>query len=181
MSMNLQAQASNEYLKNAVLTATPAQLQLMLYDGAIRFTARGIEALAATDFEGMFNAFERAQRIVLQLHAGMNRDIAPDLVDQMAGLYTFIYRRLVDAHLERSPVPAEDALRILRHQRETWVLLMDKIAAETSGAGGEPATARVTTPPASAVTQAAPNRGALPPFRTPFAAPAPESNFSAEV
>ena len=121
------ADASKQYLRNAVLTATPEQLQLMLFDGAIRHAMSGQEAIAAKDIEGMFNALDRAQRIVLQLAAGLRREANPQLVDQMSALYDFIYRRLVDANMKRDATAVDDALRILRHQRETWVLLMEKV------------------------------------------------------
>ena len=90
--MNPSEKASREYLKNAVMTATPEQLQLMLFDGAIRFTLRGREALERDDVEGAFNGFERAQRIVLELNSGLRREVNPQLVDQTAALYDFIYR-----------------------------------------------------------------------------------------
>ncbi|MBI5863300.1 MAG: flagellar export chaperone FliS [Planctomycetes bacterium] len=125
--------APYEYLKNAVMTAPPEQLQLMLYDGAIRFTSRGREAMERKDFEGAFNGFDRAQRIVLQLHSGMRREVNPPIVDQMASLLNFVYRRLVDANTERDLAAADDALRILRHMRETWTLLIEKLAQERAG------------------------------------------------
>ncbi|UCG17857.1 MAG: flagellar protein FliS, partial [Phycisphaerales bacterium] len=42
----------NSYLRNAVMTATPEQLHLMLYDGAIRFTLQARDAIEARDYEG---------------------------------------------------------------------------------------------------------------------------------
>ncbi len=138
--------ASQEYLKNAVLTASCEQLQLMLIDGAIRFSTRAREAIAARQVEPAFNALERAQRIVVELINGMKRDANPSLVDQMASLYNFIYRRLVDACIQRETGPVDDALRILRHQRETWVLLIEKIQRELAG---PPATAPAASAPAT--------------------------------
>jgi flagellar protein FliS len=128
--MNPSAKASQEYLKSAVMTAAPEQLQLMLYDGAIRFTLRGKDALERDDAEGAYNGFERAQRIVLELNCGLRREVNPELVDQMTALYDFIYRRLIDANVHRDVAAADDALRILRHQRETWNMLLGKLAAE---------------------------------------------------
>lgn len=127
--MSTTSAASQEYLKNAVLTASQEQLQLMLYDGAIRFALRGRDALARQDYEGAYNGFERAQRIVLEMHNGLQREKNPAVIDQLTSLYTFIYRRLVEATMERSVQAADDAITILRHQRETWVMLMDKLAA----------------------------------------------------
>jgi flagellar protein FliS len=125
--MTQNSRASQEYLKNAVMTATPEQLQLMLYDGAIRFATRGLEAMQAKDREGMFNALERAQLIVLELSNGIRREVNPTLADQMAALYSFVYRRLVDANIHCDEQALQEALRILRYQRETWLLLMKKL------------------------------------------------------
>lgn len=133
--MSYSANASHEYLKGTVMTAGPEQLHLMLLDGAIRFTNRGIDAIRAKDIEGSYNSFERAQRIVLELNSGLRREVSPTLVDQMAGLYNFIYRRLIDANMNRDITAAEEALKILRHQRETWALLIEKITKELGGSG----------------------------------------------
>lgn len=136
--------AQNEYLKNAVLTAPPEQLQLMLIDGAIRFATRGRESIEQRQFEASFNALERAQKIVLELQAGLKREVHPRLVDQMNSLYMFTWRRLVDANMTRDVTAVDDALRILRHQRETWLLLMEKLKQERA------ATSTTTAPPTAA-------------------------------
>ena len=136
--MSATTKASQEYLRNAVMTASPEQLQLMLFDGAIKFTRVGIEGLENEDFEQAFNGFERTQRIVLQMINGLNRDINPDLVDQMRSLYHYIYRCVIEAGLHRDIAQAEDALRILQHQRETWSLLLKKLAAERSSTAPQP-------------------------------------------
>jgi flagellar protein FliS len=130
MSINTPA-GSKEYLKNAVMTASPEQLQLMLLDGAIRFATRGREAITANNIEATFKALDRAQRIVLELSNGIRREVNPQLADRTLGLYGFIYRRLIDGNLHRNLEAVDDALRILRHQRETWALLIDKIWKES--------------------------------------------------
>ncbi len=133
--------ATQAYLRNTVMTATPEQLQLMLYDGAIRFTLRGREAIEAGDREVQFESLDRAQRIVLELANGVNRDVNPELADQMLALYDFVYRRLVDANLEGSITAIDEAVRILRHQRETWVLLLNKLQQHAASGSERPPTA----------------------------------------
>lgn len=152
--MNSRNDPSQQYLRNAVLTATPEQLQLMLYDGAIRFAARGREALEARQREAAFDALDRAQRIVLELANGINRDVNPPLADRMLALYNFIFQRLIDANVNGSVPALDDALRILRHQRETWVLLMEKLARELppAAAAGSPAAATAPVPEGSSFT-----------------------------
>src|SRR5690606_20964571 len=119
--------ASNEYLRNAVMSASQEQLTLMLYDGAIRFSLQARDALSRGDIETMCEKLIRAQKIVLEMRNGLRHEVNPTLCEQMAGLYGFIYNRLVDANLKRSLTMIDEALTILRHQRDTWQLLIDKV------------------------------------------------------
>ena len=118
--------AKNEYLRNAVMTATPEQLQLMLYDGAIRFANQAHDAMAKGDLETSCEKLIRAQNIVLEMRNGLRHEVNPKLCEQMAALYSFIYDRLVEANMKRSQTAIEEALKILHHQRETWQMLIDK-------------------------------------------------------
>ena len=124
--------ASNEYLRNAVLTASREQLQLMLYDGAIRFTKQGVRGIEESNWEDAFNGFSRAQKIVLEMLNSLNYDVDQTLCERMAGLYNFIYGKLVEASVHRDVRIAADALKLLEYQRETWIMLMEKLAKENS-------------------------------------------------
>ncbi|MGD8450457.1 MAG: flagellar export chaperone FliS [Phycisphaerae bacterium] len=143
--MSYAPDGSREYLKNAVMTANSEQLHLMLLDGAIRFTVQARDAIERQDHETTFTALDRAQRILLELSGGLVRDVNPELVDRMAALYAFIYRRLVDAAMNRDVVAVDEALRILRHQRETWAILTEKVRQQPSSFQPEPAPAPAAT------------------------------------
>ncbi len=127
------AAPSQEYLKTKVLTASPEMLTLMLWDGAIRFAEQGKDAIAKKDIEGSYKALVRSQKIITELTTNLKHDVNPDLCAKLAGLYNFIYRRLVDANLTKDQKAVDDALEIMRHQRETWVMLMDKLSKEKAG------------------------------------------------
>ena len=118
----------NSYLRNTVLQATPEQLQLMLYDGAIRYALQGREALEQQDFEQVYEKLTRAQQIMLELDAGLRPEVHREICEQMSALYNFVYRKLVDASVQKDVSAVDDALNILRHQRETWVMLMEKVS-----------------------------------------------------
>ena len=133
--------APNSYLRNAVLTATPEQLHLMLYDGAIRFSLQARDAIEAKDHEALYNKLSRAQAIIVEMQNGLRPEVNADLCERMAGIYAFLYRKLVDACVNRSMTDIDDALKILRYQRETWALLMDKVAKARAGTDGPPAQA----------------------------------------
>jgi len=72
-------QAAANYLRTKVLTATPEQLQLMLYDGAIRFAEQAKVALEKKDFENSFNGISRAQKIIAELSSSLRHSVAPEL------------------------------------------------------------------------------------------------------
>jgi flagellar protein FliS len=127
MNPHANPQAAQNYLKTKVFTATPEQLQLMLYDGAIRFGEQARAALEAKNYEQSYNSIARVQRIITEMQSSLKHDIAPDLCKKMAALYNYIYRRLVEANIEHNMKSLEEALDLLRYQRETWTMLLDKL------------------------------------------------------
>lgn len=123
-------QASNQYLRDAILTASPEQLHLMLYDGLIRFTRQAIEGIEQKDYEKSYNGLTRAQRIIVEMLNSLNYEVDQELCTRMAGLYNFIYRKLVDAGTQNNADLAREALKIIEFNRETWVMLMDRLRHE---------------------------------------------------
>ena len=119
--------ADNPYLRDAVLTATPEQLQLMLYDGAIRNATQAREALEQKDYEASYHKLTRAQHIIIEMINGLNQEVNPELCQRVASVYNFLYRKLIDACVQRDTGCIDDALRVLRIERETWQLLVDKV------------------------------------------------------
>ncbi len=131
--------AGNEYLRNAVMTASPEQLHLMLYDGAIRFARQARQALAERDFESSCESLLRAQQLILEMESALRPEVNANLCEQVGALYRFVYSRLIDANMKRDVKAVEEALRILEHQRETWRMLIEKTRGEKSPpSGGHP-------------------------------------------
>ena len=127
-------QAAQNYLRTRVLTATPEQLQMMLYDGAIRFSEAGRTAILNKDWEGTYKNISRAQKIINELNGSLKHDISPDLCRNLAALYTYVYRKLIDASLHHNVESVDEALKLLRHQRDTWAMVMEKLGKEKAGA-----------------------------------------------
>ena len=139
--------SNNPYLRDAVLTAPPEQLQMMLYDGAIRFATQGRDAIEAEDHQKAYDALTRAQKIMLELINGMREEVDPPLVRQVSSIYMFIYRKLVEANVNKDVAVVDDALKLLRYQRETWSLLLDKLRAEQAASVAEASSLRPATLP----------------------------------
>jgi len=127
-------QAAQNYLRTRVLTATPEQLQMMLFDGAIRFAEAGRTAILKKDWEQTYHNCLRAQKIVTELIAGLRHDVQPELCKKLSGLYAYIFRRLLDASARHQVSAIDEALKLLRYQRETWALLMDKLGKQKAAA-----------------------------------------------
>jgi len=120
-------QGAQNYLRTQVLTATPEQLQMMLYDGAIRFAEQARPALAAKNWEASYLAISRAQKIITELTSSLRHDIAPELCGRLASIYNFIYRKLVEANVDHKAEALDEAIKILKFQRETWEMLLKQL------------------------------------------------------
>jgi|SRR5450432_833958 len=120
-------QLAQNYLKTKVFTATQEQLQLMLYDGAIRFTEQAKIALEQKNYEQSCELICRAQRIIAELTGSLKHKLAPDLCGKLASLYNYVYRKLIEANTERRIPPLDEALTILHFQRDTWAMLLDQL------------------------------------------------------
>jgi len=128
------ATTPNPYLRTKIMTAAPAELRLMLIDGAIKFLEHAIQGLDDANPEGAYNGFTRCQNIVMELINSLRPDQAPELCQRLSGLYTFMYTRLVTACVDRDIEVAREVLDLLRYERETWTMLMDQLATEATGA-----------------------------------------------
>ncbi|MFW6154595.1 MAG: flagellar export chaperone FliS [Planctomycetota bacterium] len=139
----------NEYLKAKIMTATPQQLQTMLYDGAIRFCEQARQAMLEEDIPTTHERIVRAQRIVVELSSTMNAEVNPELCGRLASLYTYVYRLLVDANVQRDPAKIDEALGLLQHIRETWLMALNKLREDAAMGDETPAPAPPAAPEAT--------------------------------
>jgi len=167
------AAPTQEYLKTKVMTASPEMLTLMLWDGAIRFAEQGKDAIQKKEIENSYKALVRSQRIITELTTNLKHDVNPDLCGKLAALYNFIYRRLVDANITKDVKLVDDALEIMRHQRQTWAMLMDKLTKERAGDAQATVAANAdAVSSAQDTSEAIPMAPAATPTRSPNPAPA---------
>lgn len=124
----------NAYLKTRVLAASPAELRLMLIEGAIRFTEQARSGLEQSHPEHTFEGFSRARAVITELISGLDREVAPELCDRLNGLYTFLFTRLVSASSERSIEACDEVLELLRYEQETWTRLVEALGRENDSA-----------------------------------------------
>ncbi len=132
--MTTAATNANAYLRTKVMTASPEELRLMLLDAAVKFARQGREGLAKKDYEQMFNGLSQCRNIVTELIVSVRPEPDVELAEKVRALYGFIYNQLLEASLSKSLPHCDQAIERLEYERETWVLLMKKIADERNGA-----------------------------------------------
>jgi flagellar protein FliS len=131
-------QTINPYLRTKILTARPEELRLMLLEGAVKFARQGRDGLAARDYEAVYNGFSRCREILVELLSSIRPDADADLARRVNALYTFIFGQVVQASVEKNLAAADKAIELLEYERETWSMLLERLAAERA-AGTAPA------------------------------------------
>ena len=117
----MQSSARGSYLETEVMTATPQKLQLMMIEAAIRAAQRTLLAWQEDQQETAGDSLVKAQQIMGELLASLNPEVDADLTRRVAAVYTFIFRRLAEAGIQRDEEKLADAIRILKIERETWL------------------------------------------------------------
>ncbi|MGN1188130.1 MAG: flagellar export chaperone FliS [Lachnospiraceae bacterium] len=107
-----------QYEKNKILTASPAELTLMLYEGAIKFANIAIMAIEKGEIEKAHNNIRKVERIIEEFQATLNHKypVAKDFDE----VYTYLKRRLLEANIKKDKDIMEEVLRHLRTMRDTW-------------------------------------------------------------
>ena len=118
----LQNKAYAAYANNKIMTASPAELTLMLYDGAIKFCNIAIMAVEKNDIEQAHINIRKVERIIEEFQASLN-DKYPVAKD-FNNVYVYLRQRLVEANIKKDKDILEEVLGHLRTMRDTWKEVM---------------------------------------------------------
>jgi flagellar protein FliS len=132
--MQPNSQAAQNYLRTRVMTATPEQLQMMLFDGALRFGEQARSALAEKNYEQTYNNISRVQKILTEMLSTLKHDVYPELCGRLAAIYKYVYKKLIEASVEHKSESLDEAMNLLKFQRDTWAMLMDQVGKAKAGA-----------------------------------------------
>ncbi|MDT8447659.1 MAG: flagellar export chaperone FliS [bacterium] len=124
--MNPYAKGSQAYKKAAVNTQDQATLILMLYDGAVRFLKKALIKLEENDLEGAHTSLVKTKDIVAELLGSLNTEGTGEIGVNLQKLYTYIYNRLIDANIQKSPVLTDECLVLLTELREGWRAVIEQ-------------------------------------------------------
>ena len=111
------------YQNSKIMTASPAELTLMLYDGAIKFANIAVAAIEKNDIEKAHNNIMKVERIILEFKSSLDHKypVAKDFEQ----VYNYLIRRLHEANMKKDTEIMEEILKHLRTMRDTWKEVMD--------------------------------------------------------
>ncbi|MDF2944214.1 MAG: hypothetical protein K0S01_3072 [Herbinix sp.] len=114
--------AAATYKDSKILTASPADLTLMLYDGAIRFCNTALISLEKMEYQKVSLNIIKAEKIIQEFRCTL--DFKYPVAKHFDLVYDYIYRRLIDANIKKDKEILEEALGYIREMRDTWMEVM---------------------------------------------------------
>ncbi|CEH30582.1 Flagellar protein FliS [Aneurinibacillus migulanus] len=110
--------AQQRYKQNTVNTASPEELVLMLYKGAVRFINAAQKELAAGNIMAAHQHNVRVQDIVTELMGGLNMDVP--IAEELMKLYDFLLHRLIEANVKKDASILEEVKGFFNEFIATW-------------------------------------------------------------
>lgn len=119
--------AYEQYQRNTIMLASPQQLLIMLYDGAIKFIKLARKAIEEKDFGQANYNLVKAQDIISELNINLNMDI--EISKNLRSLYNFINDKLIQANIKKSVEILDEIEPMIEDLRNTWYEASKKLKA----------------------------------------------------
>lgn len=113
-----------QYNNSKVLTASPAELTLMLYEGAIKFCNIAVMAVEKKDVQKAHTNIVKVENIVNYLQSTL--DMKYPVSQDFDRIYVYLQQRLTQANMKKDPEILNEVCEHLRSLRDTWKEVMAK-------------------------------------------------------
>ena len=118
----LNKQGYAAYANNKIMTASPAELTLMLYEGAIKFCNIAITAIENNDIGKAHTNIMKVEHIIEEFQATLNHKYP--VAKDFDNVYAYLKQRLIEANVKKDTEILEEVLEHLRTMRDTWKEVM---------------------------------------------------------
>ena len=108
------------YRQQAILTAPPGRLVVMLYDGCLRFLFQSAHAMREGDRQTSLQRMRRAEAIIDELTITLDHDRGGVIASRLHGIYTFSRRQLLDAWRDGDADKIDEVSGMLSELRDAW-------------------------------------------------------------
>lgn len=110
------------YQNTKIMTASPAELTLMLYEGAIKFCNIALMGIQEKDIMKAHNNIMKVEHIIEEFQATLNHKYP--VAKDFDNVYTYLLERLFEANMKKDPEILGEVLEHLRTMRDTWKEVM---------------------------------------------------------
>ena len=111
------------YRENSVVTQPEGTVVVMLYDGAIRFLRKAVEAIADRKPGEKGKLIGNAVDIIQELNLSLNTEAGGDIAANLRSLYLFMIRHLNQANFNQDPQKVREVIALLEELRAGWKAL----------------------------------------------------------
>ncbi|MGG3887895.1 flagellar export chaperone FliS [Metabacillus fastidiosus] len=123
------------YEQNAVTTAAPGEITLMLYNGCLKFIRQAKKAIEEANIQTKNTNLQKAQSIVTELMITLNMEL--EVSKQMSVMYEYINHRLLEANLKNDTGILEEVEGLVTDFRDTWKQVIQVTRQQQYGQGGQ--------------------------------------------
>lgn len=116
--------AYTQYNNNRILTASPAELTLMLYEGAIKFCNIAIVGIEQNDIQKAHANIMKVEKIIDYLRKTL--DMKYPVAQDFENIYVYLDRRLREANTKKDAEILKEVKMHLDSVRDTWKEVMKK-------------------------------------------------------
>ena len=127
----LQHNGYAQYQNSKIMTASPADLTLMLYEGAIKFTNKAIVAIENKDPAKAHENITKVESIIQNFRDTLDRKYP--VSQDFENVYVYLLRRCHEANIGKDIAILEEILTHLRSMRDTWKEVMKQTAGTGAG------------------------------------------------
>lgn len=110
----------NQYKNNQIFSASPEQIMIMLYDGAIRFLTQAMQGIEDGNIELKNHGIQKAMAIVMEFRNTLDHNIGGKIAADLDSLYDYMIREMIQANINLDRSKLEAVHTMLSDLRDTW-------------------------------------------------------------
>lgn len=126
----LQRNGYAQYQNSRIMTASPAELTLMLYEGAIKFGNMAIVAMENNEPSKAHENVVKVEKIIQNFRETLDRKYP--VWEEFEKIYVYLLRRCHEANIAKDPEIMQEVVKHLRSMRDNWKEVMKKVATDQS-------------------------------------------------
>lgn len=107
-----------KYKENNIMTASPGEMVVMLFEGCVKFLKLGRMAIEEKDIENANNNLKKAQNIVMELIQSLNFEY--EISHNLFKHYEYIYREIIQCNIHKDAERLEPIIKVMDEYAETW-------------------------------------------------------------